>query len=460
MDFGLRQELQQKLVMTPQLRQAIAILQLSAIELNEMLEKEMLENPVLEIDENNADTVADDGENVEAAPDSEADIYTDWAEYFDSPAEREHTPAERPERATFEAFIAKTVSLQEHLLLQLNLTIVEPDLYAVGEFLIGSIDDNGYLQIKIEEVAKALNVESVAVERVLHIIQTFEPHGVGARSLAECLMIQARQREIGDLAVLTVINEHLDAIADGKIKQVADAMSCSLQDIQRAVDVIRTLNPKPGCAFGGGQSLYIIPDMTVQKVGEKYVILLNDTDTPRLTVSPYYRNVAGGADIDARKYVEGRIQAAVWLIKSIEQRRRTLYNIMEAIIALQDGFFARGPRYLEPMTMKRVAEQAGVHESTVSRATANKYVDTPYGLFSMRAFFSAAVQGAAGADVSASCIKREIKELITHEDTAKPYSDQDISDIFSRRGITLSRRTVAKYRDEMKIASSTKRKRY
>ena len=464
MDFGLKQELQQKLVITPQLRQAIAILQLSSLELNAVVEKELLENPVLEFAEPGESESRNNepGERDETgvAADDPVDRYMDWADYFDSPNDREYVPVEKGERTTFEAVVSNAVLLQDHLEFQLNLTILDENRRKAGEYLIGCLDDNGYLQVTLEEASQELD-ESVAVlTEVLAVIQTFDPPGVGARSLSECLAIQAGQQGIADALVLAIIHDHLDDVAAGKQKQIAEKLGCTPREVQQAIDSIRSFDPKPGRAFGGSQSLYIIPDLTVKRVNNEYVIIINENDTPRLTINPYYRHVVRNSDQHARKYVEGRIQAAVWFIKSIEQRRRTLYSLMEAIIELQREFFNYGPKYLQPLTMKKVADRAGVHESTVSRATANKYVSTPHGLFSLRAFFSAAVQSVSGPDVAASQIKREIKDMISREDPAQPHSDQALTDLFATKGVTVSRRTVAKYREELGIASSSKRKRY
>ena len=462
MDFGLRQEVQQKLIITPQLRQAIAILQLSSLELNAVVEKELLENPVLEIAEPVENKRDGSGEKEEAAPveSNSVDRYVDWAEYFDAPFENEYVPVEKGERTTFEAVVSDSVLLKDHLEFQLHLAIMNQHLSRVGQYLIGCLDDNGYLQISLEEASQELGEHIDVLQDVLAVIQTFDPAGVGARSLSECLAIQAAQRGITDGLVLTIIHHHLDDIAAGRQKQIAEKLKCTPRLVQEAIDIIRTFDPKPGQAFGGGQSLYIIPDLTVRRVNGEYVILINENDTPRLTINPYYRHVVREADQIARKYVESRIQAAVWFIKSIEQRRRTLYKLMEAVIELQRNFFDCGPKYLQPLTMKKVAERAGVHESTVSRAITNKYVATPHGLFSLRAFFSASIQHSSGVDVAVSRIKEEIREMINSEDSLHPYSDQAMAIMFASKGVTVSRRTVAKYREEMGIPSSAKRKRY
>jgi RNA polymerase sigma-54 factor len=272
---------------------------------------------------------------------------------------------------------------------------------------------------------------------------------------------QVEQRLITDILVTAIIDKFLDEVAAGHYKNIADKLGCTPHAVQQAVDLIRTLDPKPGRAFDGGeQPCYITPDITIERHNGNYVIIINDNNIPHLTINSQYRRIVREADNEAKKFVEGRINAAVWLIKSIEQRRRTLYNVVETIIEMQRDFFDYGPKYLKPLTMKRVADQLGIHESTVSRAIANKYADTPQGLLNLRAFFSAGLQGLDGVSTSSATVKRDIKELVTGEDMSQPLSDQAIAEILARRGISVSRRTVAKYREELGIQSSAKRKRY
>lgn len=455
LDYGLKLELNQKLVMTPQLRQAIAILQLSSLELAEMVEQELLENPVLEMEEKQNEPT-----EVPEEPKDPVEEYFEWAEYFNGGTDPGYrAPAE--EKSSLAAFVSSVSTLQEHLEFQMHLTLLDESARAVGGYLIGCIDDNGYLCGSLAEAAENLGVNEAAVEDVLKVIQTFDPPGVGARDLRECLLIQAQQRGIVDELVLAVIDHYLDEVAAGHYKHIADKLSCTPHDIQAAVDIIRTLDPKPGRAFDGGeQPCYIIPDVTIERVNNNYVIIINDNNIPQLTINPYYKRVVRDADSEAKKFVEGRINAAVWLIRSIEQRRRTLYNVVETIIDIQRDFFDRGPKFLRPLTMKKVADRLGIHESTVSRAIANKYADTPHGLFSLRAFFSAGIQGVDGENLSAATVKREIKELVGKEDSSQPLSDQAITEILVGKGIGVSRRTVAKYREELGIPSSSKRKRY
>ncbi len=454
MDYGLKLELNQKLVMTPQLRQAIAILQLNSLELSAMVEQELLENPVLEAEEKAA------AEQPAEESDERLREYFDWADYFDDGTDTGFAP-QKDEKPSFTTFVSAVSTLHEHLEFQLHLTVLDTVARAVGQYLIGCIDENGYLTGTTAEAAANLGVPEETVGNVLKVIQTFDPAGVGARDLRECLLIQAEQRDAVEPLALDVIDRFLDEVGAGHFKNIADKLGCTPHDVQRAVDFIRTLDPKPGRAFDGGeQPCYIIPDVTIERVAGNYIIIINDYNVPHLTINPYYRRVVRDADNEARKFVEGRINAAVWLIKSIEQRRRTLYNVVETIIELQRDFFDHGPKFLRPLTMKKVADKVGVHESTVSRAIANKYADTPHGLFSLRAFFSAGLQGSDGETHSASTVKRQIKELVAGEDQAQPLSDQAITEVLISRGVAVSRRTVAKYREELGIQSSSKRRRY
>lgn len=454
MDYGLKLELSQKLVMTPQLRQAIAILQLSSLELSEMVEQQLLENPVLETEEKAA------AEPQEEETDERVREYVDWADYFDDGTDIGYMPP-KEEKPSFTTFVSAVSTLHEHLEFQLHLTLLDAAARAVGQYILGCIDDNGYLCGSLAEAAKNLGVTEETATEVLKVIQTFDPPGVGARDLRECLLIQAEQKGGAEPLAMAILDKYLDEVGAGHFKNIAEKLGCTPHDVQRAVDFIRTLDPKPGRAFDGGeQPCYIIPDVTIEKVADNYIIIINDHNVPHLTINPYYRRVVRDADSDAKKFVEGRINAAVWLIKSIEQRRRTLYNVVETIIDLQRDFFDHGPKYLRPLTMKRVADKVGIHESTVSRAIANKYADTPHGLFSLRAFFSAGLQGTDGETLSAATVKRQIKELVAGENPAQPLSDQALTEILTSRGVAVSRRTVAKYREEMNIQSSSKRRRY
>ena len=291
------------------------------------------------------------------------------------------------------------------------------------------------------------------------MIQGFDPAGVGARNLQECLRIQIRQRGVEDPLIEQLIDEYLEAAASGRYAWIAGKIGITVEEVRKAMQLIRTLNPKPGSAISADSPCsYVVPDITVRKIDGEYLILINDTQVPGLRVNPYYKKMARDTDGDARKFIEGRIGSALWLIRSIEQRRQTLQKVMQTIIDLQPDFFDIGSRHLLPMTMKQVADRVGVHESTVSRATANKYVATAHGLFSLRSFFSAGVSAVDGSTMSATRVKREIRELVAAEDPMRPLSDQALTELLVKQGVAVSRRTVAKYREEMEIQPSCRRK--
>ncbi len=393
---------------------------------------------------------------------AQLDDYLNWDDYFNQGIDKksEYMVVD-DEKTTVEKFIKNNVSLHEHLEFQLHLAVRDEATKVIGHYLIGCIDENGYLCGTLSEAADTLGTKEEVVLEVLSLIQTFDPLGVGARDLKECLLLQCEQKGNYSTLVKDIISHYLPDVAAGKYKAIAEKLACKPQEIQQAVDIIRTFDPKPGRAFGNEQCSYIVADMTVERVNGKYVIIVNDTIIPKLTINPYYRRVAMDADSESKKFIEGRLNSAVWLIKSIEQRRRTLYNVMEAIIELQQDFFDKGAKFLRPLVMKKVAEKIEVHESTVSRAIANKYVDTPHGLVSLRSFFTTAVHNSEGGqDVSATKVKQKIKELIAGEDSSDPFSDQALSEILCEHDMKISRRTVAKYREEQGIASSAKRKRY
>lgn len=463
MECSINLELAQKLVMTPQLRQAIAILQLPSVELAAVAEKALLENPVLERDDQDSSSELD--KNIESdkidEPNNSLDEFWEWADYVNDAPDISFGYVRPEAKATFESYVTTATTLQDHLEFQLHLAVFDETARRVGEHLIGSIDDNGYLRATVAELSQQLAVTEQCVAEVLALVQTFDPAGVGARNLQECLLLQLKQLSRVEPLVVTIVEEYLTDVAAGRFKQIADKVNRTPHDVQRAVDFIRTLDPKPGRAFGGNDhSHYIIPDVVVKKLNGNYTVIVNDTTVPRLAINPYYRRVAGEGEPSVRKYVEGRINAAVWLIKGIEQRRLTLYRVMEAIVDLQRQFFDYGPQFVRPLTMKTVADRLGIHESTVSRAIANKYAATSHGLVSLRSFFTGGIARINGPELSATVVKQEIKSMIAREDSHHPVSDQALADMLSERGINLSRRTVAKYREELGIPASGKRKRY
>lgn len=452
MDMGVRLELSQKLIMTPELRQALSILQLPALELSAVIEQELVNNPVLD-----AESQAEVPDNAELA-DSWSEQMSSLVEYLrddnytfvaGEPVAREY-PLERA--------VHFTASLAQYLELQLDLIVPSGLRHSVGLYIIGCLNDHGYLTQSTTEIAEKLKITSAMAENVLADIQNFDPAGVGARSLQECLTIQLQRREIIQPEVFAIVNGYLDEVAAARYHYIADRLQISLHAVHEAVKMIRTLNPKPGLNFvNSNQSNgYIAADVTVKFVGNDVVILL-ENQPPQLTLNKFYLRMISHGEAETRKYLQAKIHAAEWLIKSIDQRNRTLYRVTEAITKLQREFFVRGIRYLQPLTLKEVADFVGIHESTVSRAIANKYVNTPYGLFSFKTFFSAGISSSQGY-ISATQIKQKIKKLIEAEDVRHPLSDQKIVEKLKAEEIVIARRTVAKYREEMEILSAKKRK--
>ncbi|MCI6752771.1 MAG: RNA polymerase factor sigma-54, partial [Selenomonas bovis] len=330
---------------------------------------------------------------------------------------------------------------------------------AVAVFLIGSLDGSGYLRVPLAEAARATQVSGAEAEAVLAVLQSFEPAGVGARNLAECLRLQAVRRGIYEGLVAHLIDRHLDAIAAGAVKEIATAEGVRPADVQLAVDIIRTLNPKPGAAYGAETPGYITPDVIVCRQGSGYRVELNDEGVPQLRISKLYQH-AEGLDSETQAYISGRFRAALWLIKSIESRRTTIRCVVEEIVRRQRACIEQGPASLVPMTMQEVADAIGVHESTVSRAAAGKYVELPRGIVPIKSFFTANLAAGGAAAYSAVQVKRELAALIEGENPAKPLSDAKLAKLLEERGCAVSRRTVVKYREQLGYASSVKRKRY
>jgi len=461
MNFSLSLSQTQKLVMTPELRQAITILQLSTFELTQYIQNQLLENPLLDLNE-------DDFLKIEAPADTEGDDEDDgfdWEEYFQEEANSGPGWGQREQKqaVSYENFVSSTPSLQEHLMMQLRLAFISKTELKIGEFLIGNLDKNGYLAITVDEVAKLLKVSKRDVENTLKIIQTFDPPGVGARNLVECLLIQIEQNGIKAPKIKDLVMYHLEDLAEGRFSKIAEALNISLAEVQQLKDILITLDPKPGRNFSSINDIqYIIPDAAIEKVGNDYVVIMNASISPKLSINPYYRALLTSEDKESSicKFLSNRLDSALWLIKSIEQRRITLQKVIESIVSVQREFLDNGLIYLKPLTMKQIADMVGVHESTVSRAISGKYVQTPRGVFELKFFFQSGLENVNGTMTSAESIKKLIREIIDGEDPYNPFSDQKIAGMLKQKGISISRRTVAKYREEMGVLSSTKRKRY
>ena len=449
--YELTIEQTQKLSMTPELIQAIQILQFNNQELVDYVQNELLENPVLEAEKEYDTQEVDIREKIREA-DYEEESFKQW----------EYSPDEDDDY-TYEQYVSEEDTLTDYLFMQLQFSNLKGKHAAIGKYIIEAVDDNGYLTASVEEIAQAVDAEIEDVEDTLNFIQTFDPAGIAARNLRECLIIQLASKGLLTDEIEYIIENMLEDLADNKIAHIAKTLNMKNQEVQQIADLIKTLEPKPGRLFSSGETTrYVIPDIFVEKINDEFVVTNNDTSVPKLMVSSYYNKLSAEADKDEElnKYLNDRFNAAVWLIKSIEQRKQTIYNVASAVVKYQQDFFDKGEKYLKTLTLKQIAEEVGVHESTVSRSINGKYMQSPRGVFELKYFFSSGVSGGDGAGVSSNSVKSIIKEIINGEDPRKPYSDQDIVEILKEKGIDISRRTVAKYREGMNILSSSKRRRF
>jgi len=460
MGMGLHLEQLQKLIMTPELRQAIVILQLSTLELTQYLQQQLLENPVLEMREEPNGT---EGAEQKEEPEN---LDVDWEEYFQDGTDAGfiHSHREIAKEYSLESYVYENMTLQDHLLFQLKMSLPPGQKYDIGEYLIGNIDDSGYLRVTVAETVQYFQLPESLVIEVLQAIQSFDPPGVGSRDLAECLLIQLSQSSTASHNAAEIVKYYLKELGGGRLAKIARRMGISIQEAQQAADLIKTLDPKPGHRVGvQNDARYIVPDVVVERIGKDYVVLVNDTAAPRLGINPMYKALLRRdaiCDAEARKFIENKLNAAAWVIKCIEQRRATLYRVVNTIIDFQRDFLVKGVKALRPLTLRQVAEVLGMHESTVSRAAANKYIQTPQGVFELKFFFASGVNNSSGSTTSSECIKKMVQELVQEENPLKPYADQQIANLLKRQGIQISRRTIAKYRGEMGTLPAAKRRRY
>ncbi len=471
MALELRQQLKlsQQLVMTPQLQQAIKLLQLSRVELLETVQQELLENPFLE-----ESSIADDlpteqhDENREAPKeevyDRELAKDADWEDYLGEFAStprlsqsREFELAE--EISPLEARYAAKPTLEGHLFWQLRLSSLTEEQKAIGEVIIGNLSSAGYLQASIEEVAAMAQVAPEAVLPVLEKVQLFDPIGVAARDARECLMVQIRSLNYArDPILVELVESHLEDLEAKRYKPLLRKFKLDMEELKEYLDIIQSLDPLPGASFGGGEPTYVSPDVFVYKMGDEFVILLNDDGLPQLQLSSMSQMDIGGSDKE-KDYCSEKIRSASWLIKSLYQRQRTLYKVMESIVRHQQPFFEDGVTKLAPLILKDIADDISMHESTVSRITTNKYVATPHGIFELKSFFNSGLELDDGSQVGSESVKALIKKFISEEDTRCPLSDERIGEMLKERlKVNIARRTVAKYRTALDIPSSSRRK--
>ncbi len=486
--------LSQQLVMTPQLQQAIKLLQLTRMELQEVVTQEMMENPILEEltetpDGENATPAESTAENLDPESEQRRDEESflkpaakeeqlvagkddfNWESYVEEfNSNSSSAPSMREineDLPSFENILTKTTSLEEHLAWQLSMAQLMDTEQKFGKLIIGNLSDDGYLIAKLEDLAAEVGLDVEDAEEVLKIIQNFDPVGVGSRTLQECLGIQARFMEPRQPLVEKIIESHLPDLERKHYPAVAKALGVPLEKAIDAIRLIMELEPKPGRSFMSGDTQYITPDIYVYKVGGEFVIVLNEDGMPKLRISPYYKNVLANAARDkdkegsrtTKEYVQEKLRSAVWLIRSIHNRQKTIYKVTDAIVRRQREFFDRGAQQLKPMILKDVANDIGMHESTISRVTTNKFVHTPVGIFELKYFFNSSINSADGSDALASeAVKQKIRQMVTKEDQRNPLSDQKIVELLRGDNIDIARRTVAKYRDMLGILSSGKRK--
>jgi RNA polymerase sigma-54 factor len=516
LELKLQLRLTQQLVMTPQLQQAIKLLQLNRLELVNLVQQELQENPVLEEsdieeetqaeredatpeeidrDEDSA-TIGDDqaGEAAEggaveelgsldefpvdreasptnadgddpAPTDAETIADVEWESYLESNpltalGNRGLSDDDRP---SIEATYARRPSLGEHLEWQLQVTDLAPRGIEIASWIIGNIDDRGFLRSTIEELARQAGAEEAEVEKVLKAIQSLDPVGVAARDLRECLMLQLKAKRIRDPLVLVIVDEHLDLLQKRDFRSLTRLTGATLREVAAAAEVVGKLEPRPGRGFGGDDPVYITPDIYVYKIGDEFHVLLNEDGLPKLKINSTYRNVLsreGSKDLEreTKNYVQDKVRSAMWLIKSIHQRQRTIYKVMQSIIRFQLEFFEHGVSHLKPLNLRDVADDIEMHESTVSRVTTNKYVHTPQGILELKYFFNSSIGRVNGDAMASESVKERIRKVIVAEDPMRPMSDQRIAEMLNAANIDIARRTVTKYREAMNILSSTKRR--
>ncbi len=471
MALELRQTLKltQQLVMTPQLQQALKLLQMPKLELAETIQVELRENPALEepLDQTEEETPYAQGESSgEEAKKPEKDIRSDEINWDKYPSEFSSVNYNiyygKDNRPTFEQTFARRPSLTDHLIWQLRLSELSEDEKQIGVLLIGNLDEDGYLRILLEDIANSSGADLEFVKNVLAKIQEFDPAGVGARDLSECLLLQAKSMALESTLVEELIRNHLKDLENNNHIQIAKKLNVTLEEVVGATEIIIRMEPKPGRPFSTEEPQYITPDVFIYKIDDNFVVVLNEDGLPKLQVSPFYRNYMAKEKLtkNEKEYIQEKIRSAIWLIKSIHQRHRTIYRVTESIMKFQWEFLDRGVGHLRPLVLRDVAQDIDMSESTISRVVTNKYVHTPQGIFELKYFFSSGIQRSGEDSIASESVKEKIRKMIQKEDSKRPFSDHEIMEILSRENIHIARRTVAKYRNMLGVLSSNKRKKF
>ena len=467
----LSARLSQKLILTPSLQQAIKLLPMTTIELSELLTQEMVENPLLEeaLEDLSAETPQDsEAEAADKKAEEKGDTWDDadyeyfFGEYLDD-GYRPRQAIEVRELPPIENTLSSKGSLADHLMWQLDLQTTDETVRDIGGAIIGNIDDDGYLAASLDEIAALGPWPIPAVEQALTYVQSFDPIGVAARDPQECLLLQLRAGGLGGTAVETLVQDYLPLLQNHRVPELAKAMGLSHEEIKAHLEVVRHLDPKPGARYTPADSQYVIPDVYIIKTDEGYRAVLNEEGLPQLRISPVYRRMLDkdkGTETsdETRAYVKDKFRSALWLLKSVDQRQKTIIKVATSIITFQREFLDLGIEHLRPLVLRDVANDIGMHESTVSRVVNNKYMHTPQGVYEMKFFFHSGISSSYGENVSSVTIKQRIRKIIEAEDTKRPLSDSKIMQMLQREGLVLARRTIAKYREELKIPTSNQRK--
>jgi len=471
MAYELKQQLKltQQLIMTPQLQQAIKLLQLSTIELTDLLQQEINENPVLdetlgdnEKDRELAESEAPAARDADNLPELNSKPEFDWRDYVDKSAmPRSSTSYQREDRDEFEPIITRRNSLVDHLTWQLHLQPLSPTELVIGEYIIGNLNKDGYLQTTFDEIARDCMAGEETIAAVQEKIKKFDPVGIASRTLQECLLAQVDLLPGDHTLVKRILQQQMSNLEGRRYQLIARDLKVSLEEVVHASHIISNMEPRPGRGFSEQEIQYIVPDIYVYKLNDDYVVVLNEDGQPKLRINSFYKKALADPGLyspKTREYIQEKLRSAVWLIKSIYHRQGTIVNVMKSIIKFQRDFFDHGIGFLKPLVLRDVAEDIGMHESNISRVTTNKYVLTPHGVFELKYFFNSGLTSDSGESIASESVKNKIKEMLQSEDPRKPLSDQDIADTFKRQGINIARRTVTKYREMLCILSSSKRK--
>ena len=465
--------LSQRLALTPSLLQKIELLQLNKLELQDMLNQELIENPILEeipepeiprellqtdagIPEENFSREFPSSRDRDSF--EEIDFRYFFNEYLDTGYR--NRDAEDNERPGFETFLSRAPSLEEHLNWQLGLLDVKPEIARSAAEIIGNLNEDGYLGISLEELIEICGCGMTEAEEALRVVQDMDPTGVGARDLRECLLLQLANLEMKDSLAWKIIEEYSGLLEGRKFKEIASATGAAFDEVLRAVESIKGLIPKPGLKYGNQKAVYVQPEVVITKVNDEFVIMMNDDGMPQLRLNAGYRDLLKSGEVsgETKNFLKEKFRSAVDLLRSVSQRKQTIYKVCVCVVSRQKEFLEKGPAYLKPMLIKDVAGELGVHSSTISRVVTNKYVDTPQGVMEFRKFFTMGVENAYGEDMSIVQIKLKIRKIIEEENKKKPYSDNQLGQLLRRDNVFITRRTVAKYREQMQIAGSHERK--